>query len=328
MVMTYTKPAVRNAWADTAIPTTDIVDPGNAFVTEGWLQTSQPPQRQYFNWLLNWSAAAVRYFCQTGVSAWDATETYQQNGIAQHGGIVYQSVINNNTGNTPSTLAGTSWAALNGYVYSPSGGAGGVNNIQNYVLTTTLTSTLTAYVTQTSLTSQLANFVTNASLASQLTAFLTIASAAATYVTQTSLASQLTAFLTIASANSTFAKLISPAFSGIPTAPTAASGTVTTQLATTAFAAGTSGFSGNTGFVKLPSGIIIQFGVATLATNSPQAVTFPTAFPTLCFSITATSNTIQGTVFTSSPFASLTGFTVTNGAGSGGALTSWVAMGH
>lgn len=329
MVMTYTKPAVRNAWADTAIPTTDIVDPGNAFVTEGWLQTSQPPQRQYFNWLLNWSAAAVRYFCQTGVSAWDATETYQQNGIAQHGGIVYQSVINNNTGNTPSTLAGTSWAALNGYVYSPSGGAGGVNNIQNYVLTTTLTSTLTAYVTQTSLTSQLANFVTNASLASQLTAFLTIASAAATYVTQTSLASQLTAFLTIASANSTFAKLISPAFSGIPTAPTAASGTSTTQIATTAFATGTFALPGSgPGFIKFPNGLIVQFGIATLSTNSPQSITFPIAFPTQCISITATSNVIQGTVFTSGPFNSNTGFSVTNGAGAGGALTSWVAWGH
>ena len=45
-----------------------------------------------------------------------------------------------------------------------------------------------------------------------------------------------TEFNNIAVASATKADLLSPVFTGVPTAPTAASGTSTTQLATTAFA--------------------------------------------------------------------------------------------
>ena len=54
-----------------------------------------------------------------------------------------------------------------------------------------------------------------------------------------------TEFTNIATAIATKADLLSPTFSGTPTAPTAAMGTSTTQLATTAFAtAAVSGFTG------------------------------------------------------------------------------------
>lgn len=325
---TYAKPAVRNAWADTAIPTTDIVDPGNAIVTEGWLETSQPPPRQYFNWVLNWSAAAVRYFCQVGVSAWDTSETYQSGAVVNKGGTLVQSKANANTGNLPSfSVSDAFWGPLAGYVFAPAGNLDySQNNITNYVLTSTLTSTLASYVTQSSLTSQLANYVTNSSLASTLGSYLTIASAASTYVTNTSLASQLASYLTIASANTTYAPKISPAFSGIPTAPTAASGTVTSQLATTQFAVGTFVFSGNDGSFKLPSGIICQFGLVVGSTGGPQTVPFPSAFPSQCLSIVCTAWPNQGTLTTSNPLASNTGFTLTNFAA--GNNTSWIAFGH
>lgn len=325
--MTYSKPAVRNAWADTAVPTTDIVDPGNAIVTEGWLQSTTPPARQYFNWVLNWSAAAIRYFCQTGISTWDSSETYQINAIVQSGGILYQSLQNSNTGNSPqANFGGAFWGALNNYAYYLSGSTNGGNfNLRNYVLTTALTSTLASYVTQTSLTSQLSNYVTNATLSSDLASYLTISSAAATYVSNSSLATTLTSYLTKALATSTYAPLISPGLSGVPTAPTAANGTETTQIATTAFATGTWTSNSLTGYQKFSSGVIFQWGIAVNG-GSPQSVSFPIAFPHFCVSITATSTPSNGTISTSNPNSSTTGFTLTNGAA--GVNTSWMAIGY
>jgi hypothetical protein len=69
-------------------------------------------------------------------------------------------------------------------------------------------------------------------------------------------------------------------FSGLLTALTANSGTSTTQVATTAFASGTlsgGGINGATGYQKLPSGLIIQYG--TNVGSSPTTVTLPITFP-------------------------------------------------
>lgn len=326
---TYPKPAVRNAWADTAVATLDIVDPGNSVVTQGWLQTSQPPPRQTFNWLLNWSAGAVRYFMQRGVSSWDVLETYSAGGTVYFNGWLYQSLVNNNTGNSPITALGlnASWTPLNGYAYvsSDPSVASNIHNLINYVTNTSLTSTLAAFVTQASLTSQLAAYVTQTSLTSQLSAYVTIASLNATLASFLTIASAAVTYLTIATANSTFAKLISPGFSGVPTAPTAASGTTTNQLATTQFSVGT--FStGNPNFMKLPSGLIIQWGVTGPSSGGPALVSFTIAFPTQCGSITATAFPSNGTISTSDPRNSNTGFTLTNGAA--GDFTSWMAIGH
>ena len=68
----------------------------------------------------------------------------------------------------------------------------------------------------------------------------------------------------------------SPTFTGTPLSTTAASGTNTTQIATTAFAYGTVSFGGN-GYVKLPNGLIIQWG--TNVGTSPVTVTLPITFP-------------------------------------------------
>jgi hypothetical protein len=79
------------------------------------------------------------------------------------------------------------------------------------------------------------------------------------------------------------AVLASPAFSGVPTAPTAATGTTTGQLATTAFVmneinavnAGVISFNGRSGLVTLNSGDVSAAGGATL--SSPAFVGVPTA---------------------------------------------------
>jgi hypothetical protein len=68
----------------------------------------------------------------------------------------------------------------------------------------------------------------------------------------------------------------SPTFTGTPIAPTATSGTNTTQIATTAFAFGTLS-AVSSGYQKLPSGLIIQWG--TNVGTSPTTVTLPITFP-------------------------------------------------
>lgn len=102
-----TKPPVLPVWASGATPTNDIVQPSNAFITQGWPLSSTPPARQYFNWLENYTFNGIRYFSHRGIVDWDTAETYQANDIVQFGGtstsagLIVRSSHNNNTGNQP-----------------------------------------------------------------------------------------------------------------------------------------------------------------------------------------------------------------------------------
>lgn len=68
----------------------------------------------------------------------------------------------------------------------------------------------------------------------------------------------------------------SPALAGTPTAPTAANGTNTTQVATTAFAYGTL-VTGTNGYLILPNGMIIQWGA--IGSSSGATTSLPIAYP-------------------------------------------------
>jgi hypothetical protein len=113
------------------------------------------------------------------------------------------------------------------------------------------------------------------------------------------------------------ALLASPAFSGVPTAPTAAPGTNTTQLATTAFVMATaavSAFNGRTGSVTLLSTDISAAGGALL--TSPAFTGTPTA-PT---AVPATNTTqVATTAFVTAALVAAGGVTTFNGRG--GAVT-------
>jgi hypothetical protein len=126
------------------------------------------------------------------------------------------------------------------------------------------------------------------------------------------------------------ARLASPAFTGTPLAPTAATGTQTTQIATTAFAAGTFSLNAN-GFAKLPSGLMIAWGSVNVAAGGGSTVVFATAcgaaFPNACFNVQLT---VAQNVNVGIPFAynvSATQFSTDNT--NGNVITTyWLAIGR
>lgn len=137
-----------------------------------------------------------------------------------------------------------------------------------------------------------------------------------------------TAFVHNVSAS--FAPLVSPAFTGTPTAPTPASGDSDTSIATTAFVNPGSSISGTSGYSIRPDGSIEMWGI-TASGGNIVTTAFPTiagagasGFPNACRTVQFNpfSNTDW---FVSNPSASRTGFTVTLGAS--GAQGCWFAIG-
>lgn len=113
------------------------------------------------------------------------------------------------------------------------------------------------------------------------------------------------------------------ALGGTPSAPTAAVNTSTPQIATTAFANPASLLAAN-GYVKLPSGVILQWGSAS---GTSPVVTFPIAFPTAlgaAFSMPTNASTSAPTPYISAK--STTGFTVTFVGTS--STWNWFAIGY
>src|SRR5262249_40408318 len=95
-----------------------------------------------------------------------------------------------------------------------------------------------------------------------------------------------------------YATLNSPALTGTPTAPTATTGTDTTQLATTAFvldaitntnlAASFPQSLGTSGYIKLPGGLIVQWGQQVPGDDSYTVYSLPTPFTTAFYGAVAT----------------------------------------
>lgn len=103
--MPITKPPVLPAWADSG----DKVQPTNAEISAGWPASNTPPSRQRFNWIFNYCANAVRYFCRRGIPDYDNAETYMTGDrVIGDDGNTYRSKIDSNIGHTPSTSA-TQW---------------------------------------------------------------------------------------------------------------------------------------------------------------------------------------------------------------------------
>ena len=114
--------------------------------------------------------------------------------------------------------------------------------------------------------------------------------------------------------------------SGILTSLTAASGTNTTQVATTAFAYGAFGIGGN-GYVKLSNGLIIQWG--TNVGTSPITITLPITYPNTLF---ATPIVTNGDINASSAICGTSSYSnsqIILGTNSGGSFRySWITFGY
>jgi hypothetical protein len=120
----------------------------------------------------------------------------------------------------------------------------------------------------------------------------------------------------------------SPALTGVPTAPTAPSGTNTTQIATTAFVQQI--FSAlASGYLRLPNGIILQWGFNTRFGSAAQTVFFNTAFPSSCFIVVASPKQASGDALGQVPTVtgnpSTASFQLAHSDGSQGAY--WFAIG-
>lgn len=114
----------------------------------------------------------------------------------------------------------------------------------------------------------------------------------------------------------------SPAFTGVPIAPTATLGTSTTQVATTAFANPGIVSNANGVCITLPSGFKIQAGPCNPAGGS-AVVTFPVPFNTRVDGVAAISVAASAVQTWLAANPSLTGMTVRNTGGS----SFWIAIG-
>lgn len=96
------RPPFLPIWAVTAVPTNDILQPNNTFISLGWPLSSTPPSRQYFNWVLNRSTWGVDYILHRGIADWDSSTVYGSNDLAiGSNGRLYRSTQPSNTGNSP-----------------------------------------------------------------------------------------------------------------------------------------------------------------------------------------------------------------------------------
>lgn len=123
--------------------------------------------------------------------------------------------------------------------------------------------------------------------------------------------------------------LASAALTGTPTTPTAAPGTADTQVASTAFAAGTAALAGSNGpgtqsSFTLPNGVTVKFGQTSAFTGTNFNVAFTNPFGTIGYVALVIGVNSSNDVFpTSAP--STAGFQI--GGGSSGLTCLWIAVG-
>ena len=133
------------------------------------------------------------------------------------------------------------------------------------------------------------------------------------------------AWVDITSSFTLGAPLDSPAFTGTPTAPTAAVDTSTTQLATTSFVLNPLTWSAASGYQKLPTGLMFQWKNVTLSGTYTgggvysASFTWPEAFPNgVLIAVAGVTQTASGYVGILALTAqSASGFTLAGAAATG-----------
>lgn len=127
------------------------------------------------------------------------------------------------------------------------------------------------------------------------------------------------------------APIASPAFTGGPTAPNPATGTRSQAIATMQkFADEFASSLAANGYQKLPSGLIIQWGITgALAAGQSALVTFPISFPNTVWSIVPCAMSASNSVQYAPTVFGVTETTFNVGStGSGYSGITWMAIGR
>lgn len=384
---TYTKPAVRNAWGQTA-SASDLQDPGNTYASAGW-QIGVKPPRQYFNWVLNYVFAGIRYYCQSGIPAWDAAETYSSGAyVLSPNGYLCRAPIGStnqnpdavfgpgqswdspavrtppypdNSGRVPNTswvytnfiAVGASFASITGQISSAQVPVGAVTQWQGSLSIggSQITSAVARANTVFNTSGQYATFnwsgqsgqpswlwgsndglnfyvwnPSNFSVSnSQALQGLTPTSAAAgnTVMLRDANGYAYAIYLNQASPNNENPSIsqfmvTNGADNFLRKASVATAKAALGALATSDFPA----LLSVNGYQKLPSGVILQWGEATI--SGTTTVTFPIAFPNNAASVVFTIISSTNQIFLNGAPLGRTSFSATNG----NAVISWFAVGY
>lgn len=332
--MAIHKPPVVPPWADEAVPGTDIVQPSDPEIAAGWPQSETPPSRQRFNWILNFAANAVRYFSRRGIVDWDNAETYSAGDIVRGpDGLLYESLQSGNTGRDPSSasawwgaarsptpgvndnskrLANTEWVQARlagkanttgnypGLSVGSAATAGSANTAGSagqvpWSGVTGKPSTVSGY--------GITDAITTHNIGEQSVSHAQTAGRArprrsdnvAWDLTWSSQGGQPNWVL--GSDNGTLVRPYNPANFAVNSAnfsTTQSLGTANTRIATTAFV--NPGFDrSENGWVMLPCGVLMQWGVVSVAGNGAPWMfgnaSFPRTFPTAVFTVVACAGT-------------------------------------
>ena len=122
------RPDTAPAWAQTA-SAGDVKRPSDAFISAGWVQSAEPPYRQYFNYVLGSSAQGLKYLLQNGIPKWVSDESYPVDAVIIHDHKMWRAV-RDNIGVTPGTSA-DDWTGVASMITDDQGNpiTGGVKEI-------------------------------------------------------------------------------------------------------------------------------------------------------------------------------------------------------
>lgn len=121
---------------------------------------------------------------------------------------------------------------------------------------------------------------------------------------------------------------VSPALTGTPTAPTAATNTSTTQIATTAFVCPASSIGPANGYATFANGLILQWGLATVSAGTLLTVTLPITFPSGVISVfsSVTSSAVNAVQFSTAEAVSASQIAL--GLNTGTQSVYWLVIGN
>lgn len=125
------RPTTLPVWAEGG----DKTQPSNSEINTGWPNSTIPPSRQRFNWVLNFLANGLRYLLQRGISEWDASETYPIGGKVSYGPLEYKAITANT--NKQPDISTSDWVVW-GFTasnFAASKGANGYKTEPNGVIT-------------------------------------------------------------------------------------------------------------------------------------------------------------------------------------------------